>query len=1396
MRKNGGQYLKKFILLCGESDGERFKRTFTITRKVDAGASVVCYEAFYENSIRGILKEFYPEGMDFLVRDKSGQLLAEDAFPGAKEVFREAQEEYIKPYRMLQQAGRMDGNQDLATFIPGFEIYFGCDEAGNIVGTTYIWTPEPERETFYQVCQAVHQHPEEEPEHKLVLILNAVESLTKCIRALHAAGMIHRDIKPSNFGFLKRGKETLTQAVSLFDVDCLCSAYHIPEELVGTAGYIEPEAGYERANVQTDIYSIGAVLYQAIVVSDQAKQENYLYRDEFYEELKERVDSSLLIQASEANAHPKLRSGLTRILRKCLAEREERYSRCEELLEDLENVLYYALPSEIARKKRSGEQWVLQDAEKMLDRHKEKNSLQAIQYHLYRNPLYYWCPPGEKLLNVLLIGLGSYGQKFLDTCLQVGQIRGKMLEIMVISDDPADKELYLEERPELAEFFRIDHAPWDREDMDNYGNIFFETLSFSMNSQKENKAVMQDIFGQYHEKKPQYVFIALGDDALNLSAAKACKEAADILEVQCCINYTLSDEVRAENSAGENGLFPVYINWPVSSIPEYREMERMALNVHLVWEKDLNLDFGKVKANFRKPYNYDSCMANVLYLKYKLYSMGIDLGRCSFREAAKQFASFDFSSREGKLFRDELVWAEHKRWVAEKLCSGWRRMSDLESCLEGKTKDKKKKRHICILRSRPGQKLTQAARYGEGKRLWDGTSSDELAGLDELDRMSVELHRVYAKKAEELKQKNLLEENSMAAIGRLIEEDKRVVVAYQEWLACIKDIEHGDIQKTRLYQGLKQAFLSAAEALPARTRQAVKWQADAWEVMFFPVLASGEYRDWKQDDCAMVDEIPFILTYSEDIYLAVPFATRETEVFDNVAAATVINPKGIIYLCYLEKPQELADVKAALPYITGYLQKKQIRASIDFVIAYTGALASYVSSSTESEWKQISSGRVRRITWFYAACVDETLRWFSEYLQKRQKGKRRFAVEKNETRLSALLLGAGVYRHFDQYQFDSASMNFSSPAGDEEFSYIQKMPCIRVTDMAAFRLSSGKNTGQPEFFSGYQELWEKYRENSGIWKQLCDTLQEYARSRDVMASFKKKGKKERAETPQIVRCRIPSACHRAARKILEVLKQQEIAGPGSQVRVFTSDSYEVVIEDICGYAGEYNRLFADVYPLMQPEDIHPYLKHVSHEVLVVFDNLVVKDVQIGTNRAAQMMSLLNFLAERGYVMNLCNHVGKVSFTYSSHSIKKLLTSAGKLLEIYVYHKIKELGRFDDVVSSFELEWEDTAVKSEFDCIATKGFRSLFIECKARKEIDADVYYRLSRLAEKFGINAKAVLVADTEEKSYYDIARLNAMQRERGSMINVITVWKPEEIENIGYILLKIINGTYKSDGE
>ena len=149
----------------------------------------------------------------------------------------------------------------------------------------------------------------------------------------------------------------------MFDISTISARYNRKEEKTGTLGYVESEL-YDPLNiatVQTDIYAIGATLFNAIIILDELTDTGYLYNDGYFKNLKYMVDNSKLIQASEHNYNPKLRYLLTKILEKCLCNRSNRYVRCEDLLEDIEEALYYIVPVTLNKQSKGKDIWVLSD---------------------------------------------------------------------------------------------------------------------------------------------------------------------------------------------------------------------------------------------------------------------------------------------------------------------------------------------------------------------------------------------------------------------------------------------------------------------------------------------------------------------------------------------------------------------------------------------------------------------------------------------------------------------------------------------------------------------------------------------------------------------------------------------------------------------------------------------------------------------------------------------------------------------------------------------------------------------------------------------------------------------------------------------------------------------------
>ena len=100
------------------------------------------------------------------------------------------------------------------------------------------------------------------------------------------------------------------------------------------------------------------------------------------------------------------------------------------------------------------------------------------------------------------------------------------------------------------------------------------------------------------------------------------------------------------------------------------------------------------------------------------------------------------------------------------------------------------------------------------------------------------------------------------------------------------------------------------------------------------------------------------------------------------------------------------------------------------------------------------------------------------------------------------------------------------------------------------------------------------------------------------------------------------------------------------------------------------------------------------------------------------------------------------------------------------------------------------ITNELDCVLMKGFRSIVIECKSKRELSQDYYYKLWAIAEQFGLGTIKVLIANTYDNNSSLVAE-NALNRTRGKQLGIITISDPKEIQNIGATLRSIMEGAY-----
>ncbi len=147
---------------------------------------------------------------------------------------------------------------------------------------------------------------------------------------LHAQGIVHRDLKPSNILLDRQGQPHVGDfgLAKVFRADSTSTATGV---ITGTPSYMSPEqaAGRnEQVGPSSDIYSLGAILYEMLTARPPFLEENPL--DTLMQVLSR---EPLLPRAINS----KIPRGLQLICLKCLAKTPaQRYSSARELADDLE----------------------------------------------------------------------------------------------------------------------------------------------------------------------------------------------------------------------------------------------------------------------------------------------------------------------------------------------------------------------------------------------------------------------------------------------------------------------------------------------------------------------------------------------------------------------------------------------------------------------------------------------------------------------------------------------------------------------------------------------------------------------------------------------------------------------------------------------------------------------------------------------------------------------------------------------------------------------------------------------------------------------------------------------------------------------------------------------------
>ena len=941
-------------------------------------------------------------------------------------------------------------------------------------------------------------------------------------------------------------------------------------------------------------------------------------------------------------------------------------------------------------------------------------------YHLYNHTLYERLGNSDTI-NILLSGFDdTYGQKFLDACLQVGQMPNKKLNVNVICSEEEEKQ-YLDNRPEFMNFFNIN-------DKESYG-----TINFIRDTNKINLT-------------PCYIF------AEDLETAQEFRETCQ----HCSINFVqLSHKPDEHQDFGD--LNPIYVGEDINDL----ELERMPLNAHLVyaegWGQSIDIE------EFKKPYNHDSSFSYVISLKYKLFSLGINLEQTTYMDAASNF------SKKIDEYRTQLIYCEHKRWVVEKICDGWRK-KDIETCVSRKTaKDDDEKTHICIVKSSTEHKITSF--LTDSIKAWDKPDPAKLRQLDDLDKMSVEFHKHLLGRVRVTDKEKVI--SIPSDIREILKNYSEIAVAFEELYSCMQDIlnasnaEAAQTVRDKVYMYekiLSKNFESKLGSMVDGQDKDIAIQyANDLERAFFTILESRTYTDYKQKDIVLIENIPFILTYRTNINLVVPFFSDindSTKFFNNIASALVINPERIIYVC---KSGEMSE--DAFRKLFQFAKRKGLRAEIELKII-----------GREQQFNLLDIG-INNIEYF------DSINAIREYISTLKGGKT--VIDRN---------GATIFRENTDggFNFNSLSMKFEHTRGfSSVLNYIKKRPFINTLDVVYFDLTGTIEIDSPEFFQDYQELWKLYKDNHYAWKMMANALSNYVDRENIIASIPIPDRRnEKIEREYI----LPLDCRKVAQKIIDVLRSTGIIADGSNIDVYNNTSCRVTIQDIGDHRDYFDEIFSEHERLKSVDALDIYKPTNQNNVKIKYNSLKITDCNLMQNLdnpetindihglINDIKRILNALRGMGYILRCSvSDDGNINLTFATPQIKDLLTKAGKILEVYVYHEAKKSAKFDDVTSGFTLKHGGEQKKNEIDCVITKGFNTLLIECKACYELEDDWYKKFAKLTEYIGINTRKIFIVDLRG---HENSEKNRERIEYGKTLGIDTIYKPDQIENIVDTLL------------
>lgn len=255
-------------------------------------------------------------------------------------------------YRFIKEA-RITSQLTHPAIIPIYSIHL----KGN---SLYYTMPYVKGETLKQILRVTKkQQSQGVKQHhiggSIPALIRIFISVCQAVAYAHSKGVLHRDLKPENIIIGPYGEVMILDwgLAKIVHPEAPSSGSEGEEDeeteeatqhpfsgltrigkVVGTVSHMAPERAMgQSANIQTDVYALGTILYQILTLKLP------FYRGTL-KEYRKNIGKEEWIDPSEVAPYRDVPLMLSRIVKKCLMqESEKRYNTVDQLIRDLENYI-------------------------------------------------------------------------------------------------------------------------------------------------------------------------------------------------------------------------------------------------------------------------------------------------------------------------------------------------------------------------------------------------------------------------------------------------------------------------------------------------------------------------------------------------------------------------------------------------------------------------------------------------------------------------------------------------------------------------------------------------------------------------------------------------------------------------------------------------------------------------------------------------------------------------------------------------------------------------------------------------------------------------------------------------------------------------------------------------